>query len=318
MFGVIVDITERRSADLERVALSTRMQLAADAAHIGLWERDAEGDDGKWNAANFALWGLPGNVSPPRVEQVSVACIPTIARPSSRSSARRRPDVEPDDLEYRVVHGDGRTVVLRTRVRPVMDAGRSLRIVGVNIDVTQQRLAEQALDHAKRPPSAPTEAKSEFLSRMSHELRTPLNAILGFAQLLDTRRRRELQPRGESAHIASKAGRHLLALINEVLDLSRIEAGRWRCRSSARRAGGVEEVARDDHAVAAARASRRCSDLSDGAPRCAADRVALKQVLTNLLSNAVKYNREDGHVRCAVARRPGRASRSSVPTPARA
>ena len=261
VFGVIVDITERRSADLERVALSTRMQLAADAAHIGLWERDAEGDDGKWNAANFALWGLPGNVSPPRVEQVVNRVHPDDRAAFLAQFREAAAGREPDDLEYRVVHGDGRTVVLRTRVRPVMEAGRSLRVVGVNIDVTQQRLAEQALI-AKETAERANEAKTEFLSRMSHELRTPLNAILGFAQLLDLNPAERLSPqqRANVDHI-QKAGWHLVSLIDEVLDLARIESGRMALAIERVALQGVieESLATDPCRRGGARPARRAA-----------------------------------------------------------
>ena len=225
VFGINVDITERHSAELERAALAKRMQLAADAAHIGLWERDAEGDEGNWNSANFALWGLPRNVRAPSTEQVTERVHPderAAFRAQVREAAAGR---EPDDLEYRVVHGDGRTVVLRSRVRPVTTGGRSLRIVGVNIDVTQQRLAEQALI-AKEMAERANQAKTEFLSRMSHELRTPLNAVIGFSQLLrlDTEERPSLRQLARLQHIEN-AGAHLLALVNDVLDLSRVDSG---------------------------------------------------------------------------------------------
>src|SRR5207237_7627410 len=90
-------------------------------------------------------------------------------------------------------------------------------------DITERKRAEAALREAKKEADRANHAKSEFLSRMSHELRTPLNAILGFGQLLE-RQNPTVQQRARVEHIMS-AGRHLLNLINEVLDISRIEAG---------------------------------------------------------------------------------------------
>ena len=303
VFGINVDITERHSAELERAALAKRMQLAADAAHIGLWERDAEGDEGNWNSANFALWGLPRNVRAPSTEQVTERVHPddrAAFRAQFREAAAGR---EPDDLEYRVVHGDGRMVVLRTRVRPVTTSGRSLRIVGVNIDVTQQRLAEQALI-AKEMAERANQAKTEFLSRMSHELRTPLNAILGFAQLLELNPAERLSPqqRANVDHI-QKAGWHLVSLIDEVLDLARIESGRM-ALTIARIAlqGVIEESLAMIHADAVARGLHvEQHTLPDAPAHVSADRVRLKQVLVNLLSNAVKYNADNGRVGIEVA-----------------
>ena len=303
VFGVNVDITARRSADLERAALSKRMQLAADAAHIGLWEHGAEGHDGNWNAANFALWGMPANTRPPSVEQVSERVHPDDRAAFVDQFREAAAGREPDDIEYRVLHDDGRTVVLRTRVRPVMHAGLSRRIVGVNIDVTQQRLAEQALI-AKEAAERANEAKTEFLSRMSHELRTPLNAIIGFAQLLDLNpaERLSAQQRANVDHI-QKAGWHLVSLIDEVLDLARIESGRMALAvERVALQGVIEESLAMIHADAAARGLHvEQHTLPDAPAHVSADRVRLKQVLANLLSNAVKYNRDDGRVAIEVA-----------------
>ena len=306
VFGVNVDVTERRSADLERAALSTRMQLAADAAHIGLWEREADGSGGNWNAANFALWGMPASTRPPLTEQIVPRVHPDDRAAFVAQFGEAAGGRDPDDIEYRVLHDNGRTVVLRRRVRPVMDANRSLRIVGVNIDVTQQRLAEQALI-AKATAERANQAKTEFLSRMSHELRTPLNAILGFAQLLDLNPAARLSPqqRTNVDHI-QKAGWHLVSLIDEVLDLARIESGRMALAIERIALQGViEESLALIHAEAAARGLHvEQHTLPDAPTHVSADRVRLKQVLANLLSNAVKYNGDDGRVAIDVAAGP--------------
>jgi signal transduction histidine kinase/CheY-like chemotaxis protein len=159
--------------------------------------------------------------------------------------------------------------------------------------------AEQARDQAEDAQRAAEEAdraKSEFLSRMSHELRTPLNAVVGFGQLLEME---DLDPDSkESVGQIIRAGRHLLDLINEVLDISRIEAGSLSL--------SLEAVPLIDLATEAAEmvrpmaAERKITIETDpGELRSRyvlADRQRLKQVILNLLSNAVKYNREGGRV----------------------
>jgi len=141
-------------------------------------------------------------------------------------------------------------------------------------------------------------AKSEFLSRMSHELRTPLNAILGFGQLLEMD-----APAGRQAESVShilRAGRHLLGLINEVLDISRIEAGRLQL--SLEPVPVLETIGQAIQLVtptAASLAVAVAADPIDAHLHVQADRQRLQQVLLNLLSNAVKYNREHGTVRVA-------------------
>ena len=174
------------------------------------------------------------------------------------------------------------------------------RLVATNTqlsdEVTERRRAEAAADAANR-------AKSEFLSRMSHELRTPLNAILGFGQLLEMDKHGS-QDRESVQHIL-KAGRHLLALINEVLDIARIEAGRLSISMEPVIAGEVISATLDlIRPQAAARGIRLPATPPNGHLYVMADRQRLQQVLLNLLSNAVKYNSERGSVAVSCLRDP--------------
>src|SRR5205823_5800800 len=150
-------------------------------------------------------------------------------------------------------------------------------------DITERKRAEAALHDAKKEADRANRAKSEFLSRMSHELRTPLNAILGFGQLLE-RQNPTAQQRGRVAHIMS-AGRHLLNLINEVLDISRIEAGHLQLSVEPVAVAEVLEEALD---LMRPLVAERSMQLSVDAQwqkdlHILADRQRLKQVLLNLL-----------------------------------
>jgi GAF domain-containing protein len=162
-------------------------------------------------------------------------------------------------------------------------------------DITARKQAEAALEQARLAAERANQAKSEYLARMSHELRTPLNAILGFAQLLEMEHLREDLDEGVR-HILTGA-RHLLQLINEVLDIAAIEAGRLPL--------SLEPIAVVDAVAEAVTLVRPLADqhgvlLVDQPQPCArhvkGDRQRLKQILLNLLSNAVKYNRENGSV----------------------
>jgi PAS domain S-box-containing protein len=163
-------------------------------------------------------------------------------------------------------------------------------------DVTDRARTEKALREAKEEADRANHAKSEFLSRMSHELRTPLNAILGFGQLLERQNPTETQ-RSRVGHIIS-AGRHLLNLINEVLDISRVETGNLQLSlEPVCLADALEEALSLMRPLAAERGIElQTAEPLDKSYYVMADRQRFKQVLLNLLTNAVKYTPVDGEV----------------------
>jgi PAS domain S-box-containing protein len=213
---------------------------------------------------------------------------------------------EPLRSEYRLFTRAGRILWFRDEAVVVADnAGHPLFLQGVMYDITERRRADEEVrrlnaDLERRviertaQLEAASQAKSEFLSKMSHEMRTPLNAVLGFGQVLETE---NLDPdQLDSVRQILTGGRHLLDLIDELLDIARIESGRI---SLALEPVGVTDALHEVldllSPLAAERGVVLCPPPLD--ERCVeADRQRLKQVLLNLLSNAVKYNREGGNV----------------------
>jgi len=184
-------------------------------------------------------------------------------------------------------------------VRDISERRAAERALQQLTDELEQRVADRtaALMTARDEAQAANRAKSEFLSRMSHELRTPMNAILGFGQLLELDPRADAASRDRAREILA-AGRHLLTLINEVLDLSRIEGGQMDMSlEDVVLAPLVAELVALMQPQAEARGVRvdLLGDWHGAAVR--ADRTRLRQVLLNLVSNAVKYNRPGGGVR---------------------
>jgi CheY-like chemotaxis protein len=182
-------------------------------------------------------------------------------------------------------------------------------VAGISTDITDRKTAEAAVRQAKEEAERANRAKSDFLSRMSHELRTPLNSILGFGQLLQL----ESLPvsAGDSVDRIVNAGRHLLALINEVLEISRIEAGGQPLLvEPVHCCGPLTEAVDLVRPLAAERDIALEQDLHAGLFEFVlADYQRLKQVVLNVLTNAVKYNRVGGSVRITLQVMPGRLLR---------
>jgi hypothetical protein len=294
-----------------------RLQATIEGTHTGTWEWHPRSDRfevNHWQAA--IVGGTPAELTPQWRQQLGAMIHPD-DREARRSALRRHLAGETShfEYEYRARHRAGHWVWVLERGQVVeRDAeGRALLVLGTSQDISElkgkelelRRLADELEDRveqrtrelaaAKAQAEQASQAKTEFLSRMSHELRTPLNAILGFGQLL------ELAPlRGEEVgHVKEvlRAGRHLLDLINEVLDLAAVEAGQLRLEL---RPLAPQPLV--DECLALIRPAAQQAGLTlaldPGPPglHVHADAGRLKQVLLNLLSNAVKYNRRGGQV----------------------
>jgi PAS domain S-box-containing protein len=202
--------------------------------------------------------------------------------------------------QWRMLRANGEQIQVRLSLSLLKDSlGQPHRLAGVVEDITEHLQLADA-ERARERAEAASRAKSEFLSRMSHELRTPLNAILGFSQLLSLDKEPALSDRQRGwTEQVQRAGWHLLSLINEMLDLSRIEAGHLHLNLSALPASRLlQECMGMVEPTAQTQGGLLDRPTGDNDLVLWADATRTKQVLTNLLSNAVKYNRPGGHVRC--------------------
>ena len=304
--GVMLDITERKAAEEALRRSEEHFRALIERSHDLVQVLDTQGQITYTGPSMQHLLGYtpeeilgvpaPAFMHPDDVGRAATLIGELLAHPGTTGS-----------LEYRVRHKDGTYRWFEAWGRTLSPTSAGQGLVANARDITARVQAEAALRQAKAEADGAREeaeranlAKSEFLSRMSHELRTPLNSILGFAQLLDGA---ELAPRLQKGvqHILT-AGEHLLNLINEVLDIARIEAEQQPMSIEPVR---VDLVVREAVAMvrplAAARGVRVTPVPSAADARFVrADRQRLTQVLLNLLSNAVKYNRPGGAVRIGV------------------
>lgn len=292
-FGIVIDVTDRRLADLALRRADQRAALAARGAGIGTWEQQWSDGAVHWDAQ---MWHLRGRIERPQAPTWEE--ILSFVHPDDRPQAKTMLDqsaIETYTLEhsFRVLWPDGSIRWLASRSTAVRDArGAVVRRIGVNWDVTAARQAEaerrerEAVEQASR-------AKSQFMARMSHELRTPLNAVLGFTQLLQLDDRAP-QRQERLEHIRS-AGQHLLSLINDVLDLTSLDTGELRVDA---RPVPIAALIRETlPLVEPLRTTFNLTIHSQVTPLdVQADPLRLRQVLLNLLSNACKYNRPGGRV----------------------
>lgn len=276
-------------------------------ANVGTWDWDIVEGTVHWTERVGPMFGYPeGRLDISRKEFLSVVH-PDDQQKIDDATFGCINRGEDYHVEYRVIWPDSTMHWLMESGDVVRDKnGKPLRMLGVVQDVTHRKELEAAqayvqgeLVRAKEEAERANRTKSEFLSSMSHELRTPMNAILGFSQLLEMDEQEPLSDsQRDSIREIHKAGHHLLELINEVLDLARIEAGRINLSIQA---VSLENVLIECRNLILPLAESRAIHVEINPGQCQdkmveADYTRTKQVLLNLISNAVKYNSNSGVV----------------------
>jgi len=271
----------------------SRYREAQHIARLGHWMVDLANGTSDWCEMVYELVGLDPAAFQPTLQVLYELIHPDDLERFRAEVVSVRATPGPHSLDARIVRPDGEIRFMQLRCLAHQE--RFGRIMGTVQDVTEEKLREFELEQASR-------AKSEFLSRMSHELRTPMHAILGFAQLMRIEGTLA-EEHADSVSEILKAGRHLLELINEVLDLSRIETGRQiLCPEPVQMDTLLQECMVQVEADARQKGLTLVQSNSSGALWAFADRLRLRQILLNLLSNAVKYNHQGGSVtvKCTV------------------
>jgi len=311
MFGLLLvllsthlirrDITERQRVESALRESEAVLGQFMESLPVGAYVIDAAGRPRFANTAARALLGrgivpdaLPEDMN--QTYQIHRAgtdsLYPASELPLVQALAGFRSTI--DDAE---VHRNGHVIPVAVSAAPIYDVtGRVAYAIAVFSDITEQRRSEEALRAAKDTAEAANRTKSEFLARMSHELRTPLNSVIGFANILLRNKEGNLRPQ-DIAYLERirENGGHLLRLINDVLDLSKIEAGKIELEITTFPVGElIDEVLRQWDGQLPAGLDLR-AEVPGGIAPIDSDRARLKQVLINLVSNAVKFT-ERGHV----------------------
>jgi signal transduction histidine kinase/CheY-like chemotaxis protein/HAMP domain-containing protein len=289
-------------------ASEERLQIASGAAAIGIWDWNIVNRQMVWDEQMYRLHGMEGRKLDDPFEAWRKMVHPDDVVPTEMLLQQALNGTAEFDIEYRLIWADGTVHYIKADAMTFRDTdGHAMRMVGVNYDVTDSRTAEQelrrhrihleelvaertnALSVAVRQAQAANRAKSTFLANMSHELRTPLNSVIGFSRLMADSKNM-LPEEKRNLAIIHRSGQHLLTLINDILELSKIEAGRAVLQTEVVQLNDMLQEVLDMVSMRAVQTGVELVVDSVGLPASArVDGTKLRQVLLNLMSNAVKF-----------------------------
>jgi len=297
--GIGHDITKRKESERKLQLLTERLSLATSVAAMGVWEWDVANGSMTWDDTMGQIYGFRLKPENP-YEQWSRTVVDEDL-PLAEGALQRVLDYKTrSTVEFRIRRSDGSIRHLSAAEGAVLDEnGNVSKIIGVNIDVTDRKKAEEELKRAKEEAEAANRAKSEFLANMSHEIRTPMNGIMGMTELvLDTELDSEQREYLTMAKISADS---LLSLLNDILDYSKIEAGKLDIEAIDFNLG---DCLGDTMKTLSLRAHQKGLELAfeiepNVPDALVGDPGRLRQIVLNLVGNAIKFT-ESGEVVLSV------------------
>ncbi len=311
--SLVQDVTDFHSAVEQLRASEERFRQLAENIHEVFWIREPNQKHIVYvSPACEKIWNLSCQSLQSEPEAFWDAIHPD---DRDRVKAAFEKQVRGDyDEEYRVVRSDGSVCWVRDRAFPVMgETGQIYRIVGIAEDITQRKLAEEFQKVAQTAQAA-SQAKSAFLANMSHELRTPLNAIIGYSDML----KEDAEDSGHEdfipdLHKIQTAGKHLLSLISDILDISKIEAGRMELYlETFNPASLIDDVVSTVASLVEKNSNKFEVDRAGDLGLMYADVTKTRQILLNLLSNAAKFTK-GGTIKISAKRVTNKSSKIQKP-----
>jgi PAS domain S-box-containing protein len=290
------DITDRKKAEEEMKRVSTRLAMATRAGGVGVWDFDLVNNVLLWDDQMFVLYGLERNLVGSVYDTWRSGLHPEdIERNDDEIQKALRGEKE-FDTEFRVCWPGGAVHTIRALATVQYDgSGNPQRMIGTNWDITEQKKTEAVLQKATQEAEMANKSKSVFLANMSHEIRTPLNAIIGFSQLLN-RDRHLTETQKEYVISIIRAGEHLLSLINDILELSKMEAGRLELNpTNVDLYSLLADIQMIFNEPAQAKHLQLIFETAHDIPQYIfVDDNKLRRILINLIGNAVKFTDEGG------------------------
>ncbi|MGD0571054.1 MAG: CHASE3 domain-containing protein [Candidatus Sulfotelmatobacter sp.] len=303
-FGTNTDITDRKEAELKLALLSERLSLATAIAKVGVWEWEMAGKMSIWDATMFQIYGFAPEVPMP-YERWAAAVLPEDLPGAEANLQKTIDEKSQGSAEFRIRLPDSSVRNISVIQSAVLDdRGRVIRLIGVNMDITERKRAEEALEQGAKDQ---IRFKDEFLSHVSHELRSPLTAIKQFTNILLGGLAGELnKEQREYQQIVLKNIRQLQSMIDDLLDVTRAEAGKLGVDpESVSASDAVTDSINTLRVSSEVKGVSLAAELSPGLPPVHADQTRLRQILIILLDNAIKFTPKGGAVK-VLARLQGR------------
>jgi two-component system cell cycle sensor histidine kinase PleC len=298
------DITESKSRETELLRREQQLSEAQALAHMGHWRWEVGASEIEFSPELYNIFGVERGTFKPAMDSINSLIHRRDLGRLFQAFQRAIIQQNDYDMDFRAIRPDGQVRTIRCEGRCELDSeGEVIALYGIMQDITPQKEHERALRDAKEQAEGAYASKSRFLANMSHELRTPLNAIIGFSDLIE---KQLLGPLGNEKYLdyisaIRESGHHLLDLITDILDMSKIEAGKYELTLED---VNVSQILRTTVQMMEARAHEGRLRLTCRLPETdvtiRADRRALKQIILNLLSNAIKFTPAAGAVDVAL------------------